>query len=39
MERIGIIRKEFVSLGQTVDQHFYCGVLERLRKRVARVRS
>ena len=39
MESIEIIRKEFVSLGQTVNQHLYCGVLERLRKRVARVRS
>jgi len=34
----GIIHKEFVPPGQTVNQTFYREVLERLRKRVARVR-
>ena len=34
----GIIHKEFVPLGQTVTQTFYWEVLERLTKRVARVR-
>ncbi|XP_050522590.1 protein GVQW3-like [Daktulosphaira vitifoliae] len=34
----GIVHKEFVPLGQTVNQHFYREVLERLRKRVLRVR-
>lgn len=34
----GIVHKEFVPHGQTVNQHFYCEVLERLRKRVLRVR-
>jgi len=33
----GIIHKEFVPPGQTVNQTFYREVLERLRKRVARV--
>jgi len=33
----GIVHKEFVPPGQTVDQTFYREVLERLRKRVARV--
>jgi len=33
-----IIHKEFVPPGQTVNQTFYWEVLERLRKRVARVR-
>ena len=34
----GIVQKEFVPPGQTVNQTFYREVLERLRKRVARVR-
>ena len=34
----GIVHKEFVTPGQTVNQTFYREVLERLRKRVARVR-
>ena len=34
----GIVRKEFVPPGQTVNQTFYRKVLEILRKRVARVR-
>ena len=35
----GIVRKEFVPPGQTVNQAFYKDVLERLRKRVQRVRT
>ena len=34
----GIVHKAFVSPGQTVNQTLYREVLERLRKRVARVR-
>ena len=34
----GIVHKEFVPSGQTVNQSFYQEVLERLRKRVACVR-
>jgi transposase len=34
----GIVHKEFVPPGQTVNQAFYKDVLERLRKRVQRVR-
>ena len=34
----GIVHKEFVPPGQTVNQTFYRKVLERLGKRVARVR-
>jgi len=34
-----IVHKEFVLPGQTVNQTFYREVLERLRKRVARVRK
>jgi hypothetical protein len=34
----GIVHKEFVPPGQTVNQKFYQEVLERLRKRVACVR-
>ena len=37
-ESQGIVHKEFVPPGQTVNQTFYREVLERLRKRVARVR-
>ena len=37
-ESQGIVHKEFVPPGQTVNQTFYRVVLERLRKRVARVR-
>ena len=33
----GIVHKEFVPPGQTVNQTFYQEVLERLRKRVAHV--
>ena len=35
----GIVHKEFVPPGQTVDHAFYKDVLERLRKRVQRVRT
>ena len=38
MDSTGIIHKEFVPPGQTVNQHFYREVLERLKKLVARVR-
>jgi len=34
----GIVHKEFVPPGQAVNQTYYREVLERLRKRVARVR-
>ena len=34
----GIVHKEFVPPGQTVNHTFYKDVLERLRKRVQRVR-
>ena len=34
----GIVHKEFVPPGQIVNQTFYGEVLERLRKRMARVR-
>ncbi|XP_066261786.1 protein GVQW3-like [Euwallacea similis] len=34
----GIVHKEFVPEGQTVNKHFYRKVLERLRQRVIRVR-
>jgi len=36
-ESQGIVHKEFVPPGQTVNQTFYLEVLERLRKKVARV--
>ena len=35
----GIVHKEFVPPGQTVNHTFYREVLERHRKRVARVRT
>ena len=35
----GIVHKEFVPPGQTVNHAFYKDVLERLRKRVQRVRT
>ena len=35
----GIVHKEFVPSGQTVNHAFYKDVLERLRKRVQRVRN
>jgi len=34
-DSLGIIHKEFVPPGQTVNQTFYREILERLRKRVA----
>ena len=34
----GIVHKEYVPPGQTVNQTFYREALERLRKRLARVR-
>jgi hypothetical protein len=34
----GVIHKEFVSEGQTVDSDFYVDVIERLLKRISRVR-
>jgi len=34
----GIVHTEFVSQGQTVNQFYYREILERLRKRVVRVR-
>ena len=37
-ESRGIVQKEFVPPGQTVNHAFYKDVLERLRKRVQRVR-
>ena len=37
-DRKGIVHKEFVPPGQTVNQVFYKSVLENLRKRVIRVR-
>jgi len=35
----GIVHKEFVHPGQTVNHAFYKDVLERLRKQVQRVRT
>jgi hypothetical protein len=35
----GILNKKFVPPGQTVNHAFYKNVLERLRKRVQRVRT
>jgi len=34
----GLVHKEFLPPGQTVNQQFYIEVLERLRKRIIRVR-
>jgi [histone H3]-lysine36 N-dimethyltransferase SETMAR len=34
----GIIRKEFVPEGQTVNAELYCEVLKRLLRRICRVR-
>ena len=34
----GVVHKEFVSQGQTVNQQYYRAVLERLRKRLHHVR-
>ena len=38
LKKQGIFHKEFVPLGQTVNHTFYREILERLRKRVVRVR-
>ena len=35
----GTVRTEFVPQGQTVNQFYYREILERLRKRVVRVRT
>ena len=35
----GVVHKEFVPQGQTVNAAYYVDVLERLRKRVIRVRK
>jgi len=37
-DSMGIVRKEWVPAGQTVNQYYYKDILERLRKRVIRVR-
>jgi hypothetical protein len=37
-DSLGIVHKEFVPPGQTVNQTFYQEVLGRLRQRVMRVR-
>ena len=34
----GIVHKEFVPQGQTVNQFYYREILEKLRKRLVRVR-
>jgi len=34
----GGVQKEFMPQGQTVNKQYYCEILERLRKRVHRVR-
>ena len=35
---MGIVHKQWVPAGQTVNQYYYKDILERLRKRVIRVR-
>ena len=35
----GVIRREFVPEGQKVNAEFYVGVLDRLLKRIRRVRT
>ena len=37
-DRLGVVHKEFMPQGQTVNKQYYREVLERLRKRVHRVR-
>ena len=37
-ESVGIVHKECVSAGQAANQYYYTEILERLRKRVMRVR-
>ena len=37
-DRLGVVLKEFVPAGTTVDATFYMEVLKRLRARVQRVR-
>jgi hypothetical protein len=37
-DSMGIVHKEWVSAGQTVNQYYYTEILERLRKRVMRFR-
>jgi len=37
-DSMGIVHKEWVSAGQTANQYYYKDILERLRKRVMRVR-
>jgi hypothetical protein len=34
---MGIVHKEWVPAGQTVNQYYYTEIFERLRKRVVRV--
>jgi hypothetical protein len=34
----GVIHKEFVLAGQTVNSEYYCDVLRRLRENVRRLR-
>jgi len=36
-DSLGIVHKEWVLVGQTVNQYYYKDILERLRKRVIRV--
>jgi len=35
---MGIVHKEWVPAGQTANQYYYKDIIERLRKRVMRVR-
>jgi len=37
-DSVGIVHKKWVPAGQTVNQYYYKDILERLRKRVMRVR-